>query len=188
MLLLTKSILGAICFWVFSLELLFIFPHVVPFISGFAIFLSLPIAVILLVLTIIAFIKERRKRWAGVCAALILAVAFIAFTRVMYWGALAHLYLNHEMYETTAARMLAAQDNAQRRNICGEKCWLIASDHGRIVAFHYVHGFLNWHDIIYDPSGRVLALKTWDERKQFDTYFISAERLTGDWYLGHFGD
>lgn len=56
------------------------------------------------------------------------------------------------------------------------------------VAFHYVHGFLNWHDIIYDPSGQVVAIKSWDERKRFDTYFIRAEHLTGDWYLGHFGD
>lgn len=188
MLLLTKSILAAICFWFLSLALLFVFPDVLPVISGFGILLSLPIAVILIVLTVIAFIKERRKRWAIVCATLIISVSFFAFKRVMYWGALAHLYLNHQTYKTTAARMLAAQDDTQRRNICGEECWLIASDRSRIVAFHYLHGFLNWHDIIYDPSGKVLALQSWDERKQFNIYFISAEHLTGDWYLGHFGD
>ena len=82
--------------------------------------------------------------------------------------------------------MLAAKDDAERQRICGEKCWLLY-DRER-VAFHYVHGFLNWHDIIYDPSGKVVTLRSWDERKRFDTYFISAEPLTGDWYLGHFGD
>jgi len=105
----------------------------------------------------------------------------------MYWGALAHLYLNKAKYERTAQRMLAAQNDVERRNVCGEKCWLVSADRGR-VAFHYVHGFLNWHDIIYDPSGRVVAIKSWDERKQFDTYFISAEHLTGDWYLSYFAD
>jgi len=188
MLLLTKFILVAICIWLLSLTLLFVLPHLLPVISGFAILLSVPTAVILLVLTLIAFIKERKKRWAVLCAALILAFSFIVLRRAMYWGALAHLYLNQQTYEATATRMLAAQDNGQRRNICGERCWLISSDHGRIVAFHYVHGFLNWHDIIYDPTGEVSTLQTWDERKHFNTYFISAERLTGDWYLGHFGD
>ena len=188
MLLLTKFILAAICCWFLSLAFLFVSPHVLPVISGFAILLSVPIAVVLLVLTVIAFIRERRKRWAVVCAVLILAISFIAVRRAMYWGALAHLYLNHQTYETTAAGMLAAKDDTQRWNICAERCWLIASDHGGIVAFHYVHGFLNWHDIIYDPGGKVATLTTWDERKQFNLYFISAERLTGDWYLGDFGD
>ena len=53
---------------------------------------------------------------------------------------------------------------------------------------HCVHGFLNWHDIVYDPSGTVASIKTWDEKKRLDIYFIRAEHLTGDWYIGHFGD
>jgi hypothetical protein len=107
------------------------------------------------------------------------------FKGVMYWGALAHLYLHKRTYEDTAQRILAARDDAARRRICGENCWLLSSDQ---VAFHYVHGFLNWHDIIYDPSGKVLSVRSWDEKKQLNTYFISAEPLTSDWYLGHFGD
>ena len=50
------------------------------------------------------------------------------------------------------------------------------------------HGFLNWQDIVYDPSGEIIAINTWDDRKKFNTYFIGARRLTGDWYLAHFGD
>ena len=65
MLLLTKSILAAIGFWFLALAFLFVFPHVLPVISGFAILLCLPTAVILLVLMMIAFVKERRKRWQG---------------------------------------------------------------------------------------------------------------------------
>jgi hypothetical protein len=187
MTILTRTVLAAIGLWFLSLILLFIFPGLLPTISGLAILLSLPIAVVLLVLAMIALIKEKRKLWPLVCFALILAVSYIALRQVMHWGALAHLYLNRPSYETTAQRMLAARDDAERQSICGEKCWLLSSDHGR-VAFHYVHGFLNWHDIIYDPSGKVVAIKSWDERKRFDTYFIGAEHLTGDWYLGHFSD
>jgi hypothetical protein len=184
---LTKIILTAIGLWFLTLILLFIFPYLLPIISGFAILLSLPIALVLLVLALIALIKEEGKRWPVVCISLILAVSYIALSQVPYWGALTHLSLNKQSYEITAQKMLAAQDDAERQSICGEKCWLPSSDHG-LVAFHYVHGFLNWHDIIYDPSGQLVALRTWDEKRRFDIYFISAEHLTGNWYLAHFGD
>ena len=108
-----------------------------------------------MILTLMALIKERRKLGPVVCAALILAVFFIALPRVMYWGALAHLHLHKRTYEATAQSMLAAKDDADRQRICGENCWLLYD--GDRAAFHYVHGFLNWHDIIYDPSGKLLT-------------------------------
>jgi len=183
----SKIILAANGLWFWSLIVLFVFPGLAPAISGFAILLSIPIGVVLLVLALIALIKEKRKRWAVVSICLTVAMSYIALRQVTYWGALTHLYLNKRNYEIQAQKMSVAQDEAERRSICGEKCWLLSSDPRRI-AFHYVHGFLNWHDIVYDPTGKIVALKDWDERKRFDTYFISAEHLTGDWYLGHFGD
>ena len=186
MLLLTKTIFAAVGLWNLALILLFVFPNLFPVGSGFAIILSVPLAIILMILTLIALIKEKRKLGPVVCAALILTVFFIGLPRAMYWGALAHLYLYKRTYQTTAQSMLAAKDDEERQKICGEECWLL-SDRDP-VAFHFFHGFLNWHDIIYDPSGKVLTLQSYDERKRFDMYFISAEHLTGDWYLGHFGD
>jgi len=183
---LTKTIFAAIGFWFLALILIFVFPHLFPVISGFALIASLPIAAILLILTLIALIKERNL-WPVAGAALILAIVFIALPRVMHWGARVHLCLYKQTYENTAQRMLAARTPAEQQSICGEQCWVWSSERS-LVAFHYVHGFLNWHDIIYDPNGKVVALESWDERKRFDTYFISAEHLTGDWYVGHFGD
>lgn len=185
MLLLTKTIFAAIGFWLLALLLLFAFP--IRFVSGFAVILSVPIAVVLVILTLISLIKEKKRLWPALGGALIVAIFFFALPRAMYWSALVHLYLHKRTYETTAQRMLAARNEAERQEICAEQCWFVSSDRGP-VAFHYVHGFLNWHDIIYDPSGKVLALRSWDERKQFDTYFISADHLTGDWYLARFGD
>ena len=129
----------------------------------------------------------KRKTRLGLvsCGVLLLAVYFGAIPRATYWSALAHFYLNKRTYETTAQSMLAAQNEVDRQRICGEKCWLLSSDQ---VAFHYSHGFLSWDDIIYDPSGKVLTINSWEERRQLNTYFISAEHLTGHWYLGHFGD
>lgn len=187
MLAFTKTIFAAIGFWLLALMSLFVFPALIPMLSGLALLASVPIAAILFLLTLIALVKERRKIWPVGAATLILAIFFLLLPRVMYLGAVAHLFLHKRSYEITAQRMLAAETEAERRNICGERCWVWSSERG-LVAFHYVHGFLNWHDIIYDPSGKVLALKSWDDRKQFDMYFISAEHLTGDWYLGHFGD
>ncbi len=184
---LTKTIFAATGFWLLAAFLLFVFPNAIPVVSGFVVLLSLPVAAVLILLTIISLIKEKKRLWPSVGGGLIVAVFFFAIPRVMYWGALVHLYLHQRTYETTAKRMLAARNDAERRTICGEQCWLMSSDRGP-VAFHYVHGFLNWHDIIYDPSGKVLAITSWDERKRFDTYFISADQLTCDWYLGHFGD
>ena len=184
--LLTKTIFAAIGFWLLALSILFVFPDLLPVVSGFAIILSLPVAVILVILTLISLIKEKKKLWPAFAAALIIAVFFFALPRITYWGALAHLYLHKRSYEATAQRMLAARNDAERQTICGEECWLVSADGP--VAFHYVHGFLDWYDIIYDPTGSVLAIKSRDERKRFDMYFISADQLTCDWYLGHFGD
>jgi hypothetical protein len=187
MTILTKIILGAVGIWFTSLVLLFIFPTVLPVLSGFAILLSMPIALILLILTLATLVKSRRRVWPVLCFVLIIAVSYFALRQVTYWGALAHLYLNRRSYETTAARMLAARDEAERQRVCGERCWLLSDNPGR-VAFHYVHSFLNWQDIVYDPSGEITAINTWDDRKKFNTYFIGAKRLTGDWYLAQFGD
>ena len=181
----TKTILTANGLWFGSLIVLFVFPSLSPVMSGLAILLYVPIAVVLLVLALIALIAEKRKRWAIVCICLTVALSYVSLWHATYWGALTHLYLNRRNYERQAEKMLAARTDAERRSICGEKCWVLSSESA--VGFHYVHGFLNWHDIVYDPTGKI-AVKNWDERKRLDIYFISAEHLTGDWYLGHFGD
>jgi len=105
-------------------------------------------------------LMKKRRLGLVICAVLLLSVFCGAIPRAMYWGALVHFYLNKRTYETTAQRMLAAKNDVDRQRICGEKCWLLSSDQ---VAFHYIHGFLNWHDIIYDPRGKILAIKSWDE-------------------------
>ena len=183
---LTKVILIAIAVWWVILVVLFVFPHLVPILSGFAILLSLPVALVLFILSIVALVKDKKRLWPAVSIALILLVTFVTLTKLMRWGALANFYLNRARYESTTRTILAAPIN-QREQLCGDNCLILSNDPPR-VSFHYIHGFLNWHDIVYDPSGALVRAKDYDERKQLNLYFVSAEHLTGDWYLGHFGD
>ena len=133
MTILTKIILTAVGTWFTSLVLLFIFPTILPVLSGFAILLSMPIALILVTLTLATLIKSRKRFWPVLCFVLIIAVSYFALRQVTYWGALAHLYLNRRSYETTAARMLAARDEAERQRVCGERCWLLSDNPGRVA-------------------------------------------------------
>ena len=183
---LTKLSLSLIGLWWAVLVILFVFPNLLPIVSGFAILLSLPIAFALLVLSLIALFKDKTRLWPVVSIALIALVSYLAVTRLPRWGAFANLYLNNRRYEAIKNSVIAAGID-QREQLCGDDCWIMNNDPPR-VAFHYVHGFLNWNDIVYDPSGAVVRTKDYDERKRLNVYFIDAEHLTGDWYLCHFGD
>ena len=182
---LTKVILASIGVWSMALVALFIFP--LGFLSWLAIILSLPLAMVLLILSLVALVKDKRRRWPALSIALIVLVFYVAITQLMYWGALANFYLHRQYYEATAHAVLIAQADSERKQICRDDCWIMSTDPSR-VAFHYVDGFLNWHDIVYDPSGSVMKPKTVDERFRISGYFRSAEHLSGDWYLCHFAD
>jgi hypothetical protein len=183
---LTKTSLISIGVWWLALVILFVFPNLLPIVSGFAILLSLPIAFALLVLSLIALFKDKKRLWPVVSIALIALVSYLALTQLLRWGAVANLYLNRRHYDATKNSVIAASTD-QRERLCGDECWIMSNDPPR-VAFHFIHGFLNWHDIVYDPSGDVVRTRDYDERKRLNVYFISAEQLTGDWYLCHFGD
>jgi len=102
------------------------------------------------------------------------------------WGAQIHLLTNGPRYEQIVDRIRSTADDKEREKICGEDCFVLSSDPLR-VSFHYSHFFLSWTDIIYDPSGTITDDDI-DKRHRLNVYFISAERIRGDWYLGHFGD
>jgi hypothetical protein len=182
---LTKVILLSIGLWWIALLALFIFP--VGFLSWFAIVLSWPVAGVLLILSLIAMFKDKRRWWPTVSIGLVMLTFYVALAHVMHFGALANFYLHRQYYEATARSMVVARTDSERKQICRGECWIMSTDPSR-VAFHYVDGLLNWHDIVYDPSGGVLAPMTFDGKFQVNAYFRSAEHLTGDWYLCHFSD
>lgn len=181
----TKVILVSIGVWWLALITLFIFP--VRFLSWFALLVSLPVAVVLAILSLVALFKDKRGLWPALSIVLVVVTVYVGLAHLLRFGALANFYLHRRYYETTARSMTIARTDAERKQICGDDCWLMSTDPSR-VAFHYVDGFLNWDDIVYDPSGGVIAPMTVDDRFRMNTYFRSAEHLTGDWYLCHFSD
>jgi len=182
---LTKIVLVSIGVWWLTLIALFLFP--VPFLSWFALLVSLLVAVVLMILSFVALFKGKRRLWPILSMVIVVLTVYVALVHLMYFGAFANFYFHRRYYETTARSMVIARSDAERKQICGNDCWLMSTDPSR-VAFHYVDGFLNWDDIVYDPSGGVMAPMSVDERFRMNTYFRSAEHLTGDWYLCHFSD
>ena len=155
--------------------------------SWFGIILSLPFGALLAIVCLIALFKEKRRQWPALAIVLIAFVVYLAFAHLLNWGALANFYLHRRYYETTARALIMAHTDVERKQICGDRCWLMSTDPPR-PSFHYVDGFLNWYDIVYDPSGAVMTIKTYDEKRKISFYFRSARHLTGDWYLCHFSD
>jgi hypothetical protein len=145
------------------------------------------VSAVLLILSLIALFKDKRRWRPTLTIGLVVFTVYAALAHLTHFGALANFYLHRRYYEATARSMVVARTDSERKQICGDDCWMMTTDPSR-VAFHYVDGFLNWDDIVYDPSGGVVAPMTYDERYRMNFYFRSAEHLTGDWYLCHFSD
>jgi hypothetical protein len=182
-----KIFIASLSLWLVIVGVLFVLPHPVPELTGLAWqFLPLPIAVGLLILSLVALIKDKDRILPLLAIVLTLLTTWVVLRKSMSWGARTQLYLNGKSYEATVAKLLSARDESERRSICGDECMLISDSPPR-VAFHYAHGFLNWSDIVYDPTGAV-AETDFDKRRKLNLYLISAEHLSGDWYLCQFGD
>jgi hypothetical protein len=179
----------AIGLWLLVLGFVFTFPSLVPSLTGFEIFLFPFIAIPLLIFSLFALIKEQNRIYPALTIPVIIIVFFAAVAKGFSWGARAHFYLNKSKYQSIVAKVLTVQDEKEREKICGdggEDCWILSSSPTRI-SFHYHHAFLNWYDFVYDPTGAVNQ-KDISKPHELNVYLFGAEHLTGDWYLGHFGD
>jgi hypothetical protein len=94
-----------------------------------------------------------------------------------------HFQIHKSRFETIVGQVLAASTEEERKRICAGDCWLYSNEPVR-VAFHYAHGFLNWHDIVYDPTSKV-ALP--DDHPYYG-YLVATDHLTGAWFFCHFAD
>lgn len=172
--------------WFFALLAVFVFPHPLPTLRGLGVLCFPLLGLILLISALVALHEEKRQGLFAVALLLPVLISFITFTGGITLGAKIHLYVNRGRYETAVARVLAARDGAEKEGACRGDCWIMSAADDRI-AFHYAHGFLNWHDIVYDPR-RGMEAKGSDQKRRINSYFISAEQITGNWYVGHFGD
>ena len=186
---LMKRFLTALGFWILAILTTFTGRHPLWVLTGLGILLFPLAGFALLAFSVIALVKEVKKLLPLLAIPLIISVSVMTFSKGLSWGATAHFYLHRSYYEGRVAKVLSARSKTEKEKLCSVDCWLIsASDNW--IAFHYAHGFLNWHDIVYDPTGAIGRVKREDfsARNKISTYFVHAEQITGNWYLCHFAD
>ncbi len=181
-----KKYLYAIGAWFISLILIFAFPRDIPIITGDVFLCFYLVGLIFVIVFLIVLIVKPKKLEPLLAVSLVLLICIVTFNKGVRWGAMVHLFTNKGRYEGIVMRLAATKNVEERERICGDDC-MILSDEPLRVAFHYCHFFLNWKDIVHDPTGEVNVGFLPPDRR-LSIYFIRGERLYGDWYLGHFGD
>ncbi|HZS07591.1 MAG TPA: hypothetical protein VFD58_22340 [Blastocatellia bacterium] len=176
----------AIGIWLLVLIAIFSFPVDLPDIIGLVILSSPLIGIILIGFFFVLLLKEKKKHRPVVAMLLVVLICVALFEKGVRWGASLHLLVNENRYQAIVTQVLSAQDGAERRAICGERC-MILSEKPLRVSFHYCHWFLIWRDIVYDPTGAVNE-KDILKLHQLNSYLFGAEHLRRDWYLCNFGD
>ena len=181
---LTKFIYATLGLWLSSTLLIYTFGYseAIQILRGFWPLLSLLTTAILELLCVIAFFSDRPKLWAAWAIFLVALTTVAVFKTFGSWGAWMHFHIHKNRYETTVKQVLAISTDEERKRICTGDCWLYSNEPAR-VAFHYAHGFLNWHDIIYDPTGNVAR-----PNPPYDGYLVATDHLTGAWFFCHFAD
>ncbi|MCG3163391.1 MAG: hypothetical protein JMDDDDMK_04797 [Acidobacteria bacterium] len=180
----TKFIYAAIGLWLISTLLIHLagYNEAAQILRGFWPLLSILFAALLALLCVIAFFVDRPKLWAA-WAIFLVALAIVgAFKTFGSWGAWIHFQAHRNRYETIVRQVLAASTDEERKSACVGDCWLYSNEPVR-VAFHYAHGFLNWHDIVFDPTGKVAH-----PNRPYDGYLVATDHLTDDWFFCHFAD
>ena len=177
--------LAAILVWLLLPIIVFAFPRDIPGITCLAI-LGFPLGgLVLAVIFAILLLRGKHKRNAALGLVLVLIFGALWFSSGLKWGARLHLIVNRSRYEATIARLSLASSE-ERGEICGDDCFLLSDEPLRVV-FHFCHCPLDWPDIVYDPTGAITDPDI-GKLHQMDVYLFGGERLTGNWYLGRFGD
>ncbi len=187
---LVRFIYGAFAAWGVLFLVVFGFGTSTTFqvIRGFWPLLTILIAPVFGILSLVALVKERRKVYP--LAVLLLAViALWAFKRTFGYGAWINFQLHKGGYESVVKRVLAARDDEDRKRLCDKRCTVYHEDVVSL-SFPYAEGFLSWAQIIYDPVGipRPRKLGNFHPNPPYDVYLVRAEPLAKDWYLCYFID
>ena len=181
-----RQYLAPIGIWALSVNVVFAFPRDMPFITSIAVVLFLFAGLILAIIFFVVLARAENKRQPAMALLLLLLLGSAWFQGGFRLGAQLHLFVNKSRYETTLRRLLTETDHDQRQTICGNECLVLSDDPIR-VGFHFCHAFLNWFDIVYDPSGLVTEKHVSPDRR-FNPYHVGGEHLRGEWYLGFFAD
>jgi hypothetical protein len=181
---LTKFIYVSIGLWSISTLLIYTIGYSEAFhiLRGLWPLFSLLIAAVLAVISVIAFFTVKPRLHAALMIVVVALTTATVFKTFGSWGAWAHFHIHKGRYETIVEQVLATSTEEERKKICAGDCWLYSNEPARI-AFHYAHGFLNWRDIVYDPTNKVAR-----PNPPYDGYLVATDHLTGAWFFCHFAD
>jgi hypothetical protein len=179
---LAKISAAAAAMWIAAWAIVLLVP--IPGIAGFHAPLAFLSGILLAIFCVLAIFVGQPRFVAAIVLVVVLGVGWFGLTRGLETAAWLHFRLRHGHYEQKVAQLRAATDPDEHKRICGEECFEMANHK---VSFHYIHGFLSWYDIVYDPNGELME-QDWMKKKQIDIYFIGAKPLAPNWYLAHFGD
>jgi len=182
-----KSLLLTIAVWLACPFIVFAlpgdYPSIVPLVM-----MSVPVTGFGLIVGFSVVLIKRGWDPNPVMAILLVsAICLQGLGTIYQLGARAHLLTNGSRYQRIIEQIDATTDDDERTRICGDTCSVFSTDPRRI-SFHYGAFFLSWTNLVYDPSGSMANIKDIESRHRLSIYFISAEHLTGDWYLAHFSD
>lgn len=181
-----KKYLVTIGLWMLPLIIIFAFPRDLPGITCLGTLLFPLVGFILLVTFLVLLFKSKHKRHPAIALLLVLLIVISWFKWGFIGGARLHLLMNQSRYQATVTKLSSAHSPEERKQICGEACQILSGEPLR-VNFHYCHCFLYWPDIVYDPTG-ALDSNNISKLHQIDIYLFKGEHLSGNWYIGYFGD
>jgi hypothetical protein len=187
---LMKFIYAAFALWGLIFIIIFGFGSNAVFqvIRGLWPLLTLPIALVFSLLSLIAIFTEKR-RIQPLIILLLSAIALATFKKTSGWGAWMNFQLHKSGYESMVTKVLTARSEEERKKICDGGC---AVYHEDVVSlsFDYSAGFLNWTQIIYDPIGvpRPPKAGVLHPNPPYHTYLVKVEPLAKNWYYCYFID
>lgn len=181
-----RKYFGGVAIWVASILIVVAVPYDMPVVTWLAIILFLIAGLLFAIILLVVLVKVRKKRQPAIALLLVVLVLAVSFNGGFRLGAYVHLLVNQARYTALVTKLLTENDRDQRETICGDICVILSDDPLR-VGFHFCHGFLNWIDIVYDPTGAVTERRLPPERA-LGIYHVGGKHLKADWYIGYFAD
>lgn len=181
-----KKCLAIITIWVLTIIVIFAFPQDIPGLTCLAVSLFPITGISLIIFFLVTLVRSDNKRSPTIGLLLVTLIGVVYLTNGFIWGTQLHLRMNQSRYEAIIAKLSQARSREEREKICSDDC-LLLSDQPLRVSFHYCHCLLTWQNIVYDPTGAVNDTDI-SRLHKLSVFLFGTKRLTGDWYIGYFGD
>jgi hypothetical protein len=175
----------AIAAWWIPPFAVFALPIDTPHLTAFAMLYLYAGAIWVSLAFFVSFFLTRQKQQAVGAFVVAVMLSLVAWHNGFTFGARLHLFVNKSRYEAKIRELQRVKSNEEKNRLCDDECDAPVTDPPMVV-FHYCHAFLNWTDLVYEPSGKIDASP--DDLLKINGYLRATRRLSENWYIGYFGD